>query len=92
VSHTIRVTDFRFPGCVDNAKYDPVFTSIIPFLKQNLYSCSVRSLKSNLVGTLLEMNSQISLAMVLTLCLSNAVGKENVPFGMLTLSIGGLTI
>ena len=32
---------------MDNSKYDPVFTSIIPFLKQNLYSYSVRSLKSN---------------------------------------------
>ena len=87
MSQTIRVTDFRFPGCVDNVKYDPVFTSIIPFLKQNLYSCSVRSLKSNLVGTSSEMNSQISLAMVLTLCLSNAVEKENFTLGMLTLDI-----
>ena len=32
------VTDFRFPGCVDNVKHYPVFTSIIPFLKQ---TCAV---------------------------------------------------
>jgi len=86
VSHTIRVTDFQFPGCaVDNAKYDPVFTLIIPFLKQNLYSYSVRSLRRNPIKTSSEMNSQISLAMVLILCLSNAAGKKNVTLGMLTL-------
>ena len=77
---------FRFPGCVDNAKYDSVFTSIIPFLKQNLYSYSARSLKSNLIKTSLEMNSQISLAMVITLCLSNSAAagksKRNVTLGM----------
>lgn len=85
VGHTICVTDFRFPGCVDNAKYDPEFTSIIPFLKQNLYSYSVRSLRSNPIWTSSEMNPQISLAMVLILCLSNAAGKRNVTLGMLTL-------
>jgi len=36
------------------------------------------------------MNLQISLAMVLTLCLSNAVGKENVTFGEVLAKVGEL--
>ena len=63
---------------MDNAQYDPVFTAIIPYLKQTLYSYSVRSLRSNPIKTSSEMNSQISLAVVLTLCLGNAAGKANV--------------
>jgi len=92
VSHAIPSTifDFRFPGCVDNAQYDPVFTAIIPSLKQTLYSYSVRSLRSNPIKTSSEMNSQISLAMVFTLCLSNAAVEENITLGMDMLTLGNL--